>query len=260
MKNLLFLLVCIIFSNAFVFAQNSEFCGIIEYRYSTDSAYLYEEDYKMFFTENYSYSEEQVEGQRSTTLKSEETEQGVLTKHISGRNNLTSKFYYFDNENLFFRDNYYDELLLVKEAEPTQKWTLLNESKDISGFSVHKATTQYRGRKYTAWYTPEIPLPYGPWKFNGLPGLILEVYDQDKIFYLSAKRININQNQLCELPINKNSLKNAMSLEQYLNEREQIIDEVFARLSALQPKGSPPLKRDTSCEGCKSGKVEIFEN
>lgn len=253
-----FLIFCIIFSSGLMVSQNSNFCGAVEYEYSTDLAYLYVENYKMTFNKNFSYSEEQVKGKHSTNFKNEKTEQGVQIKHIAGRDNITSKFFYFNNQDLYFRDNYYDEILLVKEAEQQQNWILLDEKKLISGFPVNKATTLFRGRQYTAWYTPDIPLPYGPWKFNGLPGLILEVYDEENIFYLAAKKINIENNNQCELPIDKIVLKNAMSIQQYLIERERIIDEQFAKLSAAQPKGSRPLKRDKNCDDCKYGKVEIF--
>lgn len=40
-----------------------------------------------------------------------------------------------------------------------------------------KATLSFRGRNWTAWYATDIPLPYGPWKFQGLPGLIMEMED-----------------------------------------------------------------------------------
>lgn len=259
MRNLL-LIFCIVFLNGLGFSQNSNFCGVVEYKYSTDLAYLYEEDYKMIFNNNFSYSEELVNGKHSTKLKNEKTEEGVQIKHIAGRDNLTAKFYYFNKKDLYFRDNYYDEILLVKELEEKESWKILEETRELSGFLVHKATTKFRGRNYIAWYTPEIPLPYGPWKFNGLPGLILEVYDEDKIFYLAAKKININQSTKCDPPIDKNILKDAMNIQEYLTIREHILDNQFAKLSAAQPKGARPLKRDKNCEDCKKGKVEIFED
>ena len=73
-----------------------------------------------------------------------------------------------------------EERLLVWENIPIIEWLLLNEEKKIGALSCQKATTTFRGRHYTAWYTMEIPIPFGPWKFNGLPGMILEIYDDKK--------------------------------------------------------------------------------
>lgn len=59
-------------------------------------------------------------------------------------------------------------------------WRLLPERRDISGLECHRAETRFRGRHYVAWYAPAIPLPHGPWKLGGLPGLIVEAYDEDR--------------------------------------------------------------------------------
>lgn len=56
-------------------------------------------------------------------------------------------------------------------------WTILPETKKIKDYVVQKATTSFAGRVYIAWFTPEIPIAEGPYKFNGLPGLILEIVD-----------------------------------------------------------------------------------
>lgn len=60
------------------------------------------------------------------------------------------------------------------------KWEILAETKSIKDFKVQKAKTSFRGRNYIAWFTPEVPISEGPYKFNGLPGLILEIADTDK--------------------------------------------------------------------------------
>jgi len=49
----------------------------------------------------------------------------------------------------------------------------------ISDYNVTKAKVEFRGRKYEAWFSEEIPINAGPWKFFGLPGLILEVGSAD---------------------------------------------------------------------------------
>lgn len=70
--------------------------------------------------------------------------------------------------------------------EPIEKpsWQLVSDStKVICGYECLKAICNYRGRQWTAWYSPEIPIHDGPWKLCGLPGLILEAHD-DKMHYL----------------------------------------------------------------------------
>lgn len=59
-------------------------------------------------------------------------------------------------------------------------WELTGEKKEIHTYNCQKAIGVFRGRKYEAWFTPEIPLKEGPYKFGGLPGLILEISDTQK--------------------------------------------------------------------------------
>ena len=58
-------------------------------------------------------------------------------------------------------------------------WTLSDETDSIAGYLCHKATASYGGRDWTAWYTPGIPVAFGPWKLNGLPGLPLKASSDD---------------------------------------------------------------------------------
>jgi GLPGLI family protein len=57
------------------------------------------------------------------------------------------------------------------------EWTIENETKTIEGYECQKATGWYAGRDYIAWFDSEIPISEGPYKFYGLPGLIISVYD-----------------------------------------------------------------------------------
>lgn len=81
------------------------------------------------------------------------------------------------------------ENFYVAEKRPEIEWKLEAETKKIGTFLVHKATGEFRGRTYTAWYSLDIPLPYGPWKLNGLPGLILEAHDNDKEMFIYFKSL-----------------------------------------------------------------------
>lgn len=61
-------------------------------------------------------------------------------------------------------------------------WQLEEGTDTVAGYVCQKATLKFRGRNYTAWFTPDIPLSDGPWKFSGLPGLILKVEDTDQLY------------------------------------------------------------------------------
>jgi len=84
------------------------------------------------------------------------------------------------------------ECFLVEN--PVLKWELKQKTKIIGGYLCYQAvsTKEYKGRKsYTvAWYTPQIPVNFGPKGYNGLPGLILEL-ERGTIQY-NAIKIKLN--------------------------------------------------------------------
>lgn len=73
---------------------------------------------------------------------------------------------YYDNAGL-------DKYFYQESVEPWE-WVIGDSVKEVLGYECFEATTDFHGRHWTAWFTPEIPLLNGPWKFDGLPGLILE--------------------------------------------------------------------------------------
>jgi GLPGLI family protein len=70
------------------------------------------------------------------------------------------------------QSNYFYE-----EQLPTFNWEIANEKQLVLSYNCQKATMTFRGRDYIAWFTTDIPIPNGPWKFGGLPGLILKIAD-----------------------------------------------------------------------------------
>jgi len=67
--------------------------------------------------------------------------------------------------------------LLTYKEPVIMNWRLVNETKIINTINCKKAEVIFKGRNWIAWYSPEIPLPYGPYKFSGLPGLIIKITD-----------------------------------------------------------------------------------
>lgn len=109
--------------------------------------------------------------------------------------NLSIRLSYTKNDHKFY--NYYTQtpLYYLVITEDIQHWTILPIQKKYNGIHVQKATTKYGGRTWEAWFTNEIPFGYGPYKFQGLPGLILEISDSEKnyIFKFLGNKNTDNQ-------------------------------------------------------------------
>ena len=90
--------------------------------------------------------------------------------------------------------NYY-----VYETEDPIKWNIQSETNKLGNLNIQKATTEFGGRKWTAWFTKEIPFTEGPYKFRGLPGLIVLLEDSNKNFiYTFSRNYNLNKTYITE--------------------------------------------------------------
>jgi GLPGLI family protein len=121
--------------------------------------------------------------------------------------------------------------LLIKDSYSDYKWKLINESKKIGGIICYKATgikttfktkkNIYRKSKITAWYAPEINVPFGPSGFGGLPGLILELTD-GKLTNFYASKINLKKKKKVKSPpkikVIEREKFNELKRKQYLGE------------------------------------------
>ena len=67
-----------------------------------------------------------------------------------------------------------------------QTWTMVDSTREVLGYTCQQATADFRGRRWTAWFTTDIPVSDGPWKLGGLPGLILEAYDEGQQHVFTA--------------------------------------------------------------------------
>lgn len=102
----------------------------------------------------------------------------------------------FYSNTLFSKYNLSDSIYQIQ-------WEIKSESKKILNYNCQLARGKLRGRVYSAYFTTEIPIKNGPHKFDGLPGLILEVFSDDKCVYFKAKSIITTDEKIENTFLNK---------------------------------------------------------
>ena len=98
------------------------------------------------------------------------------------------------NQNFWYRD-FFDYFVIKTDDEI--KWKLLPEKQNYNGYELQKATANFGGRVWNAWFSKEIDLKEGPYKFCGLPGLIFIVEDTNKDFVYKLVKNVIEKGEGC---------------------------------------------------------------
>lgn len=89
----------------------------------------------------------------------------------------------FENTSLILMN----DLFSVKSTDKIN-WKLLNDTKVEGQYTLQKATTTFGGRNWIAWFSKDVNLSEGPYKFRGLPGLIFEIEDDKKNFIFKLSK------------------------------------------------------------------------
>lgn len=138
-----------------------------------------------------------------TTEKTNKNESGIVEHQIivgNSKNKIRYQIFSSKKDTLKNLDYIEDRQILYFENHPQILWEISDETKIISDYKCNKAITTFRGRKYTAWFSSELSINIGPWKFSGLPGLIFEIYDDSKAFSWNISKIIVNNVPTINIP------------------------------------------------------------
>lgn len=92
------------------------------------------------------------------------------------------------------------------------KWKILPEISVIANLKCQKAEVAYGGRHWSAWFTKDIAISEGPYYFHGLPGLIIQLQDEDSNFFFNAVEI---KRMSYDFVLYENTTGNEITWEQY---------------------------------------------
>jgi GLPGLI family protein len=93
-------------------------------------------------------------------------------------------------------DGFFTDYYVYQDSLHLFNWTMGRDTLTVCGYLCYKAECDFRGRHWTAYYTPEIPVSDGPWKFNGLPGLILKIGSADRDHRFTAIALRTGEEKI----------------------------------------------------------------
>ena len=190
MNKTILLSFTLFFYTLIALSQSNQSTIVIDYTYHTNVASDYKVNSQLTTNGNQSLFEIDHIGR----LGNEKIE------NFNGGNSLAvqSKGNNFVFKNFIENTIHYEENINFKFHHITSKldtlltWELKNEFKNILGYKCQMAATSYGGRYYIAYFTTDFPvfISDGPWRFQGLPGMILEVRSTDNVLVIEATSIS----------------------------------------------------------------------
>lgn len=126
------------------------------------------------------------------------------------------------------------EPCVVKDPAAQLAWTYEPKVKKIGAYSCKFAKTTFRGRTYEAWYTDELPIPHGPWKFSGLPGALVEIQSADHVILFRLVNVERGLKTSIKVPTEGHSL----TMQEFVKRRESSTEDFVNALKAKLPRGA----------------------
>ncbi len=167
---------------------------------------------------------------------------GQMTRHFNfdalPKFAVTFSIYSNSREFLLADDFRIGKLKYVENKE-ILNWTIKNDTKIINNILCQKAVTDLGGRIYTAWFSKEIPLTEGPYKFKNLPGLVFEISDSKnffnfKLIEIKKEKRHISKDYSRYISVPKNA---------YYKTKQNMIDVANARINRRANTTSNPIEK-----------------
>lgn len=158
--------------------------------------------YNAFFSQNIRNLDIQNTKELKTTMKLKTIPESfvgfdLLVNHDDSKTIVTNRI------------PYTSQVIEYTENTPSLIWTYLIEEKsyNVMGYHCHVAKCNFGGREWKVYYTNDIPLPYGPWKLNGVKGLVLKAEDSEHNFVFEAVGLTQKPQPIIRYEWNRKTMK-----------------------------------------------------
>ena len=154
-----------------------------------------------------------------------------------------------------------EELYEYVTQEPMREigWEPLDTTTSVDGREAKGAKGWFRGREYFAWYLPSVPVAFGPWKFNGLPGLIVWVEEIGGVYAFLAEKIEVSTSyRMPKVQFTPTSSK--ISIEQYAFYRDHWKEDALSIAKARAKRGHMVYQKHASRIGDEAFLEKNFQD
>lgn len=235
MKNILVLIFIVLALNSY----SQDKCGNVKYEYKLPSERLTIKEATLFFNDSISkFVFDKMDNKQNSESKVNSDGNSINLNFSSTDEQGSIVLRNFNSEKILVRKSRTDKLFESYKYEDTWlkiDWKIQEDTITIGNFKCKKAIGNFRGRTYIAWFTEEIPLPYGPWKLYGLPGLILQAEDTEKMFKATFQSVSYPTK--CEnSDLQEPTAVEVKTLKEYVEFRDNYQDNVFKKMQSRLPR------------------------
>ncbi|CAI8865892.1 GLPGLI family protein [Chryseobacterium sp. IT-36CA2] len=189
----------------------------------------------------------------TSETKKTSSESGLTVEHISDdyKNIImpSPPEYYKDSQtdNMLSRNFYLTKACYIKENLDQFTWKISDETVTYNGKKYNEATTEFRGKTWIVYFDPKVSFNIAPWKFYGLPGVIVYAKTTDNLYTFELKEYKIvEKNTPINNPFEKEKL---ITWDQYKENYKEYLKKLIKKWSADSEDGNGgSIKMDNTIE------------
>lgn len=182
----------------------------------------------------------------STTIASGHSSTAIMKQAIIFINPLTYRIFKQNNqistvESITSLESYMTtDFYAYTEKEEMFRWKIQEDTATVDGLFCQRALLNWAGRDWEAWFSPETPIFDGPYKFSGLPGLIVRIEDTEGIYSFALKHISSRKTKYWA-NVRKDLSYTLSTKEEFFKQRRWFLDNMYeiAVSEGLPPNDEP---------------------
>lgn len=151
-----------------------------------------------------------------------------------------------------------EDIYYYEEQQRDLDWQIKEDTLMIDDILCQRADLIFGGRHWIAWFAPEIPISDGPYKFCGLSGLIVSIYDAQEYWRFDMVSLR-NVNKEVVIHFENWYTFSATTKKKLFKERRDFQNNLFSTVEAAGHNFDDPKDKTFTHERARSSVKEFME-